>query len=229
MALKKYYLYTLLLLFAMPGRTLAQDSIIPELSSSYIQKLIDTAKINYPKMKSYRSHILIAKSNIDKAKLSLLEALTVSYVYQPGQTTFDPTNPSTSYFRGFQTGIFLNLGTLIEKPFVTKAAKEELHIAQNDQDEYLLTLATDVKKRYYIYIQRVAELKLVNKAEQDAENSLADIKYKFEKGEETFDNYNKTQSDLTSRKISKIEAESSLFIAKADLEELLGTQLENVR
>jgi len=121
------------------------------------------------------------------------------------------------------------LGTLFEHPSLMKTANEQLLIAKNDQAEYFLTLTTDVKKKYYAYVQRVAELKLQTKALQDAEISLKDVKYKFQKGEETFDNFNKAQSELTTREIGKIQSETNLFIAKADLEELIGTKLENVR
>jgi outer membrane protein TolC len=206
----------------------AQETIIPDLSSNYVEKLVNIAKENYPKLKSYQNHINIAKNTISKTNVSIFDAITVSYVYQPGQATIDPVNPTTSYFKGLQAGVFLNLGTLLAKPYAVRQAKQELLIAQNDQAEYLINIATEVKKRYYTYLLRVAELKLKIKAAQDAEASLNDIRYKFEKGEETFDNYNKIQSDLTNHKLSKLQAEANLFIAKTDLEELLGVPLETV-
>jgi len=230
MIFKRSFPFILLFMFFLQKNGVAQITIVPDLSDSYVEKLINTAKANYPKVKSYQNRINIADYNISKTKASLFEALTVSYVYQPGTTTtIDPVNPSTSYFKGLQAGIFLNLGTLIERPSLIKQSKQELLIAHNDQDEYMLNLATEVKKRYYTYIQRMAELKLQTKAVQDAENSLKDIRYKFEKGEETFDSYNKVQADYTNHEISKVEAEANLFIAKADVEELLGTKLENVK
>ncbi len=210
-------------------RGVAQESIIGDLSSSYIAKLIDTAKANYPKVKSYQNRINIADNTIAKTKTALLNAVTLSYIYQPGQITVDPVNPSTSYFKGLQAGLFLNLGTIIAQPYQMRQAKQELLIAHHEQDEYLINLATEVKKRYYVYIQRVAELKLQLNALQDAENSYKDIKYKFEKGEETFENFNKSQSDLSNRKVVKIQAEANVFLSKADVEELLGTKLENIK
>jgi outer membrane protein TolC len=223
-------LFIFLFIFFLQNKGMAQLSIVPDLSDNYVEKLINVAKENYPKVKSYQNRINIASGNISKAKAGLLEALTVSYVYQPGTTTtIDPVNPSTSYFRGLQAGVFFNVGTFAEHPYLVKQSKQELLIAHNEQDEYLLNLATEVKKRYYVYVQRLAELKLQTKAVQDVESSLNDIRYKFEKGEETFENYNKTQTDHTNHQISKIQAESNLFIAKADLEDLLGTKLENVK
>ena len=207
----------------------AQITIIPELSDNYVQKLIDTAKANYPKAKSYQNRINIAKSNIAKSKLSFLESITFSYVYQPEQAQVNPVNPASSYFKGLQAGLFLNIGTLFGKPFLMNQAKESLSIAHHEQMDYLQSLTTEVKKRYYNYVLRLAELKIQSNALQISESSLAEIKHKFEKGEEVFDSYNKVLADYTNHQSSKIQAEAGLFLAKSDLEELLSTKLENIK
>jgi len=226
---KRGFLFLLFFNLLFTFKCYSQETIIPELSTNYVEKLIDTAIANYPKVKAYQYRINIAKNAITKSKFSLLESVTVSYVYQPGTVTIDPVNPTTSYFKGLQAGVFLNLGTLFEKPFLTNQAKQELAIAKTDQLDYLSGLRTEVKKRYYTYVLRLAELKLQTTAVQTSELALKDIKYKFEKGEETFDSYNKIQTDFTNHQTSKIEAEANLYLAKADLEELLGTKLENVK
>jgi outer membrane protein TolC len=210
-------------------KCLSQISIIPELSSSYVQKLIDTAVANSPKIKSDKIRVDIAKSNISKTNLSLFESVSVSYVYEPGQASVNSATGSTTLFSGLQTGLFLNLGTLIERPTVIKQAKYQLLITKNDQDESYLNLATDVKKRYYVYILNFETLKIQTKALEDADQLLKDVKYRFEKGEVPYDTYNKAQEEFTTRQVTKLSAEAGLFSAKADLEQLLGTKLENIR
>ena len=219
----------LLNLFFRPDAK-AQLTIIPDLSDTYVNKLIDTAKKNYPRVRSYQNRINIANSNISKTKAGLLNALTVSYIYQPGvNNTIDPVNPTTSYFKGFQAGVFVNIGALVSQPSLIKQAREELIIAHNDQDEYFITLTTEVKKRYYMYIQRGAEVKLQTRSTLETESALKDAKYRFQKGELTFEDYNKMQIQYTEHQQTKIQAEANLFTAKADLEELLGTKLENIK
>jgi outer membrane protein TolC len=141
------------------------------------------------------------------------------------------TSSTGSYgtFNGIQAGITLNIGTFIEKPFVVRAAKQELAIADDEQAEYLLTLTNNVKKRYYTYVENIANLKLLSQANTDDVEVFTAVKHKFEKGEETFENYNRAQLSLTTSYQEKILAESSLLIAKADLEELLGEKLEDVK
>jgi outer membrane protein TolC len=211
-------------------RGMAQESIIPELAAdAYINRLVDTAVKNYPRMRTYQHRIDAADANISRTKASWLDALTVSYVYQPATTTFDPTNPSTSYFRGFQAGVFLNVGTLVGKPAQIRQAKKELDVISSERDEYRLTIKTEIKKRYYLYLQRLGELKLQIRAMTETGNSLKDLKYKFEKGEETFDAYNKVQIQYSEHQLTKVQAEANVFITKADVEELLGTSLETVK
>lgn len=226
---KKYLPFLFLFVFLLQQEAKSQMSIIPEFSEAYVNKLIDTAKKNYPRVRSLQNRINIADANLSKTKAGLFNALNVSYIYQPGIATVNPVSPATSYFQGFQAGFFINLGTLLSQPFAVHQAKEELLVAHNDQAEYFLTLATEIKKRYFVYIQRIAELKLQTKSTQDLESSLKDIRYKFEKGEETFDNYNRSQMQYTDRQQSKIQAETNVFTARADLEELLGTKLENIK
>ena len=208
--------------------TSAQTTIIPELSNAIIQRLIDSAIKNYPRVRYFQNRVNVAATNISKTKASWLDALTVSYVYQPGVATINPVNPTNSYFKGLQASLFLNVGTLMAKPWVVKQAKQEMMVTQSEQEEYIITLTAEVKRRFYIYVQRVGELKLQIRAADDTEAQLKDVKYKFEKGEETFDSYNKVLIQLTEHQQTKVQTEANVFIAKSDLEELIGTKLENI-
>lgn len=240
---RNYTLIVVLLLtiFAAPKSLMAQNSIITEMSEPFLDRLITVARANYPHIKSLDSRVTIAQTNVTRSKLSYLDALTVSYVYTPNNTlnlavtqpvvdggTATTTNRQ-SLFNGTQFGVFFNIGGYLSKPFAVRQAKQELNIANNEVQEYLLTLTSQVKKRYYLYLQRLSALKLQSQAAIDADNVLKDIKHKFEKGEETLDSYTKARITQTQQNQAKITAEADLFIAKADLEELLGDKLENIR
>ncbi|MFD0749448.1 TolC family protein [Mucilaginibacter calamicampi] len=208
--------------------TAAQTTIIPELSDANIQRLIDTAIKNYPRIGYFKNRVSVAEANVSKVKASWFDALTVSYVYQPNDPTINPVNPTSTYFKGAQAGVFLNFGSLLSKPSAVKQAKREVMVQQSEQEEYINTLSYEVKRRYFMYVQRVAELKLQIRSADDAETQLKDFKIKFEKGEETFDSYSKVLIQLTEHQQTKVQAEANVFIAKAGVEELIGTKLENV-
>jgi outer membrane protein TolC len=231
MTLKKNLpLILLLILFIHKNGAAQQVTIVPDLSDVYVEKLINVAKNYYPRVKSGQNHINEATDVLRKNKAAFWEIITASYVYQPNQNaTINPVTPQTSYFTGYQIGVFLNMGTMLERPFTVKQSKEELQIAINDRDEYLLTLATEVKKRYYTFLQRQAEVRIQIKALQDNDAVLNDIKYKFEKGEQPFSVYNQALISNSSQQTSRVAAEAALFTARADIEELLGTKLENIK
>jgi outer membrane protein TolC len=242
---KLYTIVTLFMVsfFAAALSAKAQNTLIPEISEPFIDKLINTAKANYPRLKSLNNRINIAQGNISRAKLSYLDALTFSYVYQPnntfnlnalqtvtgdGATGAGVTN-RTSLFQGAQFGVFFNLGGFLQKPYAVKQARQELAIVNNDMQETFITLTSQVKKRYYTYLQKLTLLKLQMQTSTDADNLMRDLKYKFEKGEESLDSYTRARISNTQQIQSKINAEVDLFIAKTDLEEILGEKLENIK
>ncbi|MGY3212335.1 TolC family protein [Mucilaginibacter sp. HD30] len=220
---------TLLIFKTGRGQTTpALATIIPELSNINIQRLVDSAIANYPRVRYFQNRVNVASANVSKIKATWLDAITLSYVYQPADPTINPVNPTSTYFKGAQAGVFLNLGNLLSKPSAIKQAQREVMVQQTEQEEYIITLTYEVKRRFYTYVQRVGELKLQIRAAEDAEAQLKDVKYKFEKGEETFDSYSKVLIQYTEHQQTKVQTEASVFIAKADVEELIGTKLENI-
>ena len=205
--------------------TLAQETMVTEVNYAFLEKLISTAKENYPRVKSFQNRINIAKSNITQSQLSWFDAVRFSYVYQPNNT-LDIVNPN--FFNGYQIGLSLNLGTVLKNPSQIKKSKEELKIANNEQQEYDITITTLVKERYFIYLQYLAILRLQTTAVQDASSVLKSVKYQYEKSEETFTVYNQALLSLTQFNSAKIQAETNLFIAKSNLEELINEKLENI-
>ncbi|PJJ79068.1 TolC family protein [Mucilaginibacter auburnensis] len=234
MTLRKKIILPLILIIFLYSKVGAQTistqaTILPELSKAdNLQRLVDTAIKNYPRVRYFQNRVSVASANVSKVKASWLDALTLSYVYQPSDPTINPVNPTSTYFKGLQAGVFLNVGTLVAKPWAVKQAKREVLVQQTEQEEYIITLSAEVRRRYYMYIQRVGELKLQIRAAEDTEAQLKDVKYKFEKGEETFDSYSKVLIQFTEHQQTKVQAEANVFIAKADVEELIGTNLENV-
>jgi outer membrane protein TolC len=109
-----------------------------------------------------------------------------------------------------------------------KQAKEEWNVTQYERDEYYLNLEALVKERYFLYVQQISLLKVKAKAELDAESQVQQIKYKYEKGEELLENYNKSLINLSDRTQAKIETEGQMLVAKSRLEELIGKKLEEV-
>ena len=199
---------------------------MPDISYVFLEKLIATAKENYPRMNSFEGRIKVAKTTVGQEQLSWLDAFSFSYVYNPNNT-LDLVNPN--FFNGYQVAFNFNLSAILQKPGNVKQARENVKLAQYDLDEYHLTLETEVKKRYFTYIQALSNLRLQTKLSSDAQNVSRDIKTRYEKSEITFEQFTLSQMSTSGALQSKIAAESNFLIAKASLEELLTKKIEEIQ
>lgn len=213
----------------------AQESIIPNISDSYIEKLISTAKTHYPKAKTFEDRVAIARLNIQKAKLDWFNIFTFNYIWSPPQgnsstgSSVIVTGAGQSYLSGYTLGFGTSIGNILQKPGMVKVAREEYDIAKMNQQEYDLNIATIVKQRYYIYIQQLSSLNWKTKNMESADRIAKESKYKFEKGEVTFDTYNSTYLAYSNSVQTKMDAEAAYLIAKSNLEEIIGVKLEEVK
>ncbi|OYY99988.1 MAG: hypothetical protein B7Y37_12095 [Sphingobacteriia bacterium 28-36-52] len=227
LSIKRGYLCLLfagLLVFSVK-ETKAQESMIPELSYPFLEKLIYSAKQNYPLMAANLRKVNFANYNLKKAKLSWFDFFTLSAFYSPS-TSVTLTNATLT---GVQIGLFINFSNIIQKPTLIKQSKEEVAIAQLTADQYAITLETDVKNRYFKYMQALSVLRVQNQNAIDIDALFKQIKFKYERGEETLENYTKLMIQNADQKQKIIDAESNVLIAKTTLEELVGKKLEEIK
>jgi outer membrane protein TolC len=235
----KKLITAILILFAA-NTSNAQQSMMQDVSMPYLDKLVEAARANYPKFKWSEAKVNVAKANVTRTKLSYLDIITASYIYNPRNSVslYNPTTTTTgggadvrnnNLIQGYQVGLFVNVGVLAQKPSQVRMAKEELNAARYDRDAMYLNLETEVKNRYYNYIQQTNLLKVSTKAVLDAESALTNMKFKFEKGQVTFDSYNQVLMSHANFTQQKVAIEAAVLMAKASLEEIIGTDLENVK
>lgn len=203
----------------------AQESMMQDVDYKLLEKLIQTAKTNYPRVQMYGHKLTSAEINVRRMRLAWFEVLSFNYLYSPNNST---TIVNPNLLNGYQIGINLNLGNLLQKGPTVKMAREEMYVAQNDQAEYLLTLQSLVKQRYFLYVQNLTMVRVKTKSTTDAETSLKDAKYRYEKGEITLQEYNTVVTFMANQISAKIDAEGAFLSAKASLEELLGKTLEEI-
>jgi len=221
-------LFILLLFVAINVRVKAQDDIASQINPPLLQKYIDLAKEYYPKRKMYKASELSAKAKIGVAKASYLESLNASYFYRPSSgTIIDVNNPYS--INGFQFGVNLNLGLFFRTPSLVKQAREEYNSASYLTKEYDILLETEVKQRYFEYLQWFSDLKVKNQAYIDNKTSSDGLRYKFEKGEVSLDVYSKAKSLTSISSSEKLQAELNMLTAKNSLEALIGKKLEEVK
>jgi outer membrane protein TolC len=222
----RFILLICILFFSVVPKVEAQETMLNEISYPYLDTLIRISKGYYARMKVFEAQINIAELNVKKSKASILDVFNLTYLYSPKNTT---TLVNPSLLNGYQVGVGINIGTLLQKPTQVKIAKKELEITWLQKDEYSYLLEATVKERYFRYIQSLSTLKLIAQSEIDVQSVLVSVRNKFQKGEETFGNYSAALVAYTTQNQAKVAAEAEVFIAKARLEELIGNTLESVK
>ena len=212
------------LIFA--GKACAQESMFQDLSYPYLEKLIATAKKNYPQMKVLQDQVDIARSTFHQSSFSWFDGFTASYIYSP-QTTVNVTQPVI--FKGYQLVATISLGSLFEKPYTIHNARVAVKIAEENEAQYNLTIEAQVKRFYFAYIEAQADLRNKINAVQDATTAVSQLKHTFDKGETTYTVYSGALTNLYNQNSFRIQAELAVFTAKTNLEEYLGTKLESIK
>jgi outer membrane protein TolC len=231
--MKKFTALSSLFLILFALQVSAQESIIGDINYNTLEKYIMAAKENFPRKKILETRAEGIKTAITINNLSYLDLFNASYFYRPDKqavlVTPGSTTASPYSVNGFQFGATINLGTYLAKPWVGKRAKAEYKVAQLEVQEYNTTLALEVKRRYYAYVQQMAQLKINAQSVQDNKNVADNMKNRFERGEITLDTYNQSRINLASANSAKIQSEVSYLSAKDALEEVIGKPLSEIK
>jgi outer membrane protein TolC len=226
--MKKLLNIILVSLMLLTTDATAQESIIPEINYSDLEKYITLAKKNYTRKKIFETRKEVVKTGIPIAQVSYLDIFNASYFFRPeNNSVLDPVNPYN--VNGLQFGINVNLGSFLQKPFQVKRAKAEYKIAELEEQEYNEQLTMEVKRRYYDYILMSKQLKINTQNAQDNKSVSETQKNKFEKGEITLDAFNQSRLAQSGASAGQIQAEINYLKTKDLLEEIIGVKLSEVK
>jgi len=204
--------------------------MLTDVSYLYMEKLIASAKENYPRVKQFNSQVNTAKSDLSGAKISWLDPFSFQYVSRSNEANTNAVDISTAdILSGYQFGVSINPGSLLSKPSQIKKAKEQVKIAQFNQEEYGLQLEAEVKTRYLTYLQYKTSLALTNRAYLDAQSNFSSLKIKYQRSEITFQDYNTASMSFNQASEAKIQSEANFLTAKVALEELTVKKLEQIK
>lgn len=237
--MKKTYTLIAIFLCLLSLKSSAQESIIGEINYGLLEKYIQTAKEYYPRRKIFESQRETSKVGVTLAKINYLDIFSASYFYRPnGEATSTSStavlpgqtgNTNLIVGNGIQYGISVNLASFISKPFLVKRAKSEYKVAQLQSADYEITLVSEVKRRYYTYVQMLAELKIKTQTAQENKTVADNARRRFEKGEIALDAYNSSRIQLSDSNTNQIQTEVNYLTAKDALEEMLGKKLSEIQ
>lgn len=229
--MKKDYALVLVILCFCGFKGVAQESIIPDIDYKLLDKYIKAAREYYPRRKLVEAQKDVSKVAITTANLSYLDIFSASYFYRPNDKT-PITAPGATVnpyiVNGIQYGININLGAFLQKPFMVKRAKAEYKVATLQAEDYDVLMVTEVKKRYYTYVQMLGELKIRTLKAFDNKSVADNARRKFEKGEIPLEAYNSSRVELADASSEKLQTEVNFLNAKDALEEIIGKKLAEI-
>ncbi|CAM4243156.1 Outer membrane efflux protein [Pedobacter westerhofensis] len=218
--------FFIIVLFTL--QTSAQTSIMGDINYPTLEKYIALAKQNYTKIKITGAQAASTKTGIAIAQVSYLDIFQASYYYRPNdQPVVNGTNPYT--VNGWQFSLNFNLGLFLQKPFMVKKAKADYRVAQLQNEDMMLTTESEVKRRYFAYLQAISQLKIKTQGAQDSKSISETSRHKFERGELSLDLYNASRMMVSSAAADQIQSEVNYLNAKDALEEIIGQKLSDVK
>ncbi|MET1054693.1 MAG: TolC family protein [Pedobacter sp.] len=207
----------------------AQNTIMSDVNYPLLDKYISLAKQNYPRMKISEGQMESLKQNISMAKVSFLDLFNASYYYRPNDNITNNQPGQIYTVNGWQFGFTFNLGTYLQKPYALKKAKADYRVSGYQYEDTQLTTTSEVKRRYYAYLQSVSQLKIRTQTAQDNKNISETSRHKFERGELSLDLYNASRMLVSTSSTDQIQAEVNYLNAKDALEEIIGKKLSEVK
>ncbi len=234
------YLLALILFFSVCGFVKAQDSLPKNLldtnkiispnpnTTDYLEKLIYIAWQNYPDNLAQRYLIDIAEEDLFQRKWSWLDNLNLTYQYNPQPGT--STNPNdNSSLPKFGIGISVNIGSIFTTPSKISQGKYYVARAKLGVVQQKLYIRSEVTKRYAHYMGNINLMKIRTQAVDDAQATLTLVKYKYESGQVSLEEYDKALRTYTDNLERQAVSEMDMLFNKADLEQLVGIKLEDIK
>ncbi|HTG55441.1 MAG TPA: TolC family protein [Niabella sp.] len=228
--------FLILLIASTLSEVNAQQSIISDIDSVLLDKYIKLAMSNYPLKRAADATLDKAKAQKAIASVGIFDMFNAGYFYSPTKNDALVIIPgggsngsSNIVTRGFQFGINLNLGNVLSKPALIKSAKADYVIAQEQNKDYKNVLINNVKGRYYAFLSARKMLELRALAASDLKAVFTSAQNQFKNNEVSIEVYTSTKNLLVEAEASSLSAEVDYLKAKNELEDIIGTRLENVR
>lgn len=234
------YSILIILFFSFCNLSEAQDKIPKNLldtnkiisqnpdTSDYLEKLIYIAWQNYPDNLAQRYLVDVAEEDLFQRKWSWLDNLNLTYQYNPEPTSNLNSNNTTSLPR-FGIGISVNIGSIFTTPSKIAQGRYYVERAKLGVIQQKLYIRSEVSKRYSHYMGNINLMKIRTQAVNDAQSSLTLVKYQYESGQVNLEEYNKALRTYTDNLERQAVSEMDMLFNKADLEQLLGIKLEDIK
>jgi outer membrane protein TolC len=199
-------------------------------SDSAIEERLVQLALTKPEYDASGHMIRIAEYKVKAAKKSWFNLLSVSVNYND-QTFAKPAvqNGQTQYiYPKYFFGLTIPIGTIISKGSEIKAAKEEIKIAQDNQDELARTIRVDVLTKYKQYKTFSTLVVLQNQVVDDIHAAFLQTEKRFNEGTATIEAYSVASRTYNEELTKQLNLQLQQDIARLEVEKMIGVRLATV-
>lgn len=201
-------------------------------SSNIGDKLVELA-IQNPEIEIADHQINIAKYQLKQAKGWWFDNVSLSFnandftIKRLGGKTL-PNGQLYPIYPLYNLGLNIPIGGIFSKPAATKAAKEQVAIAQAERVGKYRQVRAQVLSAYEDYLSNQELLTVQSQITESSYNDFLQAKEKFRNGQISVNDYNDAAKAYHDQILSRISAEHNLNLTKIQLEALIGVPLSSI-
>lgn len=206
--------------------------ILPQTSGSdieFVEKLVQIAWANHPVNK-----ILVEETKIKEAERKMASKSWLDMIQLMGninEFNIDPSRDVANrayFYPRYNVGARISIGTLFTIPLDGKVKQLETKISNEKVNVQKLKIREEVLVKYNNFKMYEKIYALESNAQQDAELNHTSIEEGFKRGDESYERYINSLTNLNRIKVNSIRAETNYLNSKIELETLIGMKLEDV-
>jgi outer membrane protein TolC len=133
-----------------------------------------------------------------------------------------------NFYPRYNFGVAINLGTLVTNGLEVKKRRVAASIAEDGIKAQKLFVRSEILTRYARFQLAEQKYKIQKETTEQSDVNFKYIEQRFKDGQEDLTTYNNILERNTNQQLRLAEVEAELKIAKYEIEEMIGTKLENV-
>lgn len=196
---------------------------------SFEEKLVQLAWRNDP-----NNHVVIKQSASAQIDTKIATWNWLNYVElraNVNEFVLDPSSDAqgrSAFYPKYNISFALPLGSLGTNGLEVKRRRVAASIAEDNIKAQKLAVRAEILTRYARYQLAEQKYKIQKETTEQSDVNYKYIEQRFKDGQEDLTTYNNILERNTTQQLRLLELEADMKIAKYDVEEMIGTKLENV-
>ncbi|MEM6641613.1 MAG: TolC family protein [Bacteroidota bacterium] len=194
------------------------------------EMLVQIALSNHPDLSIAEKNTEIAQREENQARVGWLNTLSISG--NLNETAINPPPPDVAnnvYYPRYNFGLRVPLATFFNQPIERRIAKERFAISLEEKKKVVAEIRRTVLTAYNNYLLRLEIYEMKFQTVDEERSILQASENKFANGEISLEQYNDANRKYRLDVESLLFAQTNLNNSRLELEQVVGTSLEQVR